>query len=67
MTPVRRSVGEVFQKAHLQDDAEDTLQVPHTYTGAPLKLFVTNLTRRMTIPGNSGSGEYTDSVEGWVL
>ena len=53
--------------AHLQDDAGDTLQVPHPYTGAPLKLFVTNLTRNMTIPVNSGSGEYTDSIEGWVL
>ena len=53
--------------AHLQDDAGDTLQVPHPYTGAPLKLFVTNLTRKMTIPGNSRSGEYTDSIEGWVL
>ncbi|MDT8900280.1 hypothetical protein [Anaeroselena agilis] len=53
--------------AHLQDDAGDTLQVPHPYTVAPLKLFVTNLTRRMAIPGGSGSGEYTDSIEGWVL
>ena len=53
--------------AHLQDDAGDTLQVPHPYTGAPIKLFVTNLTRTMTIPGSSGSGEYKDSIEGWVL
>ena len=53
--------------AHLQEDAGDTLQVPHPYTGAPIKLFVTNLTRTMTIPGSSGSGEYKDSIEGWVL
>ncbi|WP_018704665.1 hypothetical protein [Anaeromusa acidaminophila] len=52
---------------HLQDDAGDTLQIPHPYTGALLTLFVTNLTRRMTIPSGSGSGEYTDSLEGWVL
>ena len=53
--------------AHLQDDAGDTLQLPHPYTGAPIKLFVTNLTRTMTIPGSGGSGEYTDGIEGWVL
>ena len=53
--------------AHLQDDAGDTLQVPHPYTSAPIKLFVTNLTRTMSIPGGGGSGEYTDSIEGWVL
>ena len=53
--------------AHLQDDAGDTLQVPHPYTGAPIKLFVTNLTRTMNLPGSGGSGEYTDSIEGWVL
>lgn len=53
--------------AHLKDDAGDTLQVPHPYTGAPLKLFVTNLTRTMTIPSGSGNGQYTDSIEGWVL
>lgn len=52
---------------HLQDDAGDTLQIPHPYTGALLTLFVTNLTRRMTLPSGSGSGEYTDSLEGWVL
>ena len=53
--------------AHLQDDAGDTLQLPHPYTGAPLKLFVTNLTRTMTIPAGGGSGAYTDNIEGWVL
>ena len=53
--------------AHLQDDAGDTLQLPHPYTGAPIKLLVTNLTRTMNLPGSGGSGEYTDSIEGWVL
>ncbi len=53
--------------AHLQDDAGDTLQVPHPYTGAPLKIFVTNLTRRMVIPAGNDGGEYTDTIEGWVL
>ena len=53
--------------AHLQDDAGDTLQLPHPYTGAPLKLFVTNLTRTMTISAGGGSGAYTDNIEGWVL
>lgn len=54
--------------AHLQDDAGDTITMPHPYTGQTQKTFITNLTRKMTIPppGTTG-GEWTDALEGWVI
>lgn len=57
-----------FQKvAHLQDDAGDTIVLPHPYTQADLKMIITNLTRTMYLPGSNGLGTITDSIEGWLL
>lgn len=67
ITQAQRKRVKFSKTAHLQDDAGDTLQIPHPYTNAPLTVFVTNLTRTMTIPVGSGSGDYTDQIEGWVL
>jgi hypothetical protein len=54
--------------AHLQDEDGDTLQIPHWYTGRPMKVFVTDLTRRMKIPASEDDeGYFLDEIEGWRL
>ena len=52
--------------AHLQDDAGDTIQHPHPFSGFAMKIFITDLERVMVIP-DEGNGEFTDKIEGWVL
>jgi hypothetical protein len=53
--------------AHLQDDVGDTITLPHPFTGHTIKLFITNLTRTMTIPSSDSDGEFKDEIEGWVI
>jgi hypothetical protein len=54
--------------AHLQDEEGDTITFPHPYTGATIKIFVTDLTRTYTKPApGSESGGIFDQIEGWVL
>ena len=55
--------------AHLQDEIGDTIQIPHPYSGAAMKIFTTNLKRSMTIPekpGEENENSWTDEIEGWV-
>lgn len=58
----QRARVKLSKPAHLQDDAGDTITIPHVYTGQTQKIFITNLTRTM-IEGR----EFTDDVEGWVI
>jgi hypothetical protein len=54
--------------AHLQDEEGDTLQILHPHTGLPLKIFVTDITRKMMIPDlEGGEGYFLDEIEGWRL
>jgi hypothetical protein len=58
-----------FSKAaDLRDEEGDTIQVPHPHTGLPLKVFVTDLTRRFRCasPGDE-DGYFLDEIEGWRL
>ena len=52
--------------AHLQDEEGDTIQVNHPHSDLPLKIFITNLTRRLQIPSsaNSEDGHFLDDLEG---
>lgn len=53
---------------HLQDEEGDTIQVPHPYTNIPLKMFVTDLTRKFRYPApGEDDGYFLDEIEGWVL
>jgi hypothetical protein len=56
--------------ADFRDEVGDTIQINHPYTGAAMKVFITDLKRTMVIssPSDSGSNEVpTDSIQGWVL
>lgn len=46
--------------AHLQDEIGDMIQINHPYTGLPVQIFVTALTRTW----QKGKG-VTDKIEGW--
>lgn len=53
---------------HLQDEEGDIIQIPHPFTGTTLKIYVTNLTRKIKIPEEpAGEGYCIDEVEGWKL
>jgi hypothetical protein len=56
-----------FEKvADLREEDGDTIQIPHPYSGAATKVFITEITRKMMIPGEAGSeGHFTDSISGW--
>ena len=58
-----------FEKiTHLQDEEGDTIQIVHPYTGADVKVFVTNIKRRFPVVDAKGSEEgFIDEIEGWVL
>lgn len=65
---LQRSRVNFSKTAHLQDEDGDPLQVPHPYTSRPLKIFVTDLTRRMRVPVSSNDeGYFKDEFEGWRL
>jgi hypothetical protein len=52
--------------AHLQEEEGDTIQVLHPYTGTAVKVFLTEITRKMKIPESPGAdGYFEDSVQGW--
>ena len=57
--------------AHLQDEEGDTIQIPHPYTGAVMRVFLTDVTRKFKVPSDSGagsgSGYFVDELEGWRL
>lgn len=54
--------------AHLQDEVGDMIQIPHPYTGEAMKIFITELTRKMKIPEEEGAdGYFLDEIEGWVI
>jgi hypothetical protein len=53
--------------ADLRDEVGDTIQVNHPHTQAPMKIFITDLKRRMVIPSAGQPGEFTDTISGWVL
>lgn len=54
--------------ADLRDEEGDTIVVPHPHTELPLKIFVTDLTRRFRCvsPGDE-DGYFLDEIEGWRL
>jgi hypothetical protein len=52
--------------AYLQDEEGDTLQLPHPYSGSAVKVFVTEITRKMKIPeASGGEGYFEDEIQGW--
>ena len=54
--------------ADFRDEVGDTIQVNHPYTGAAMKVFITDLKRTVVIPSGPDSNEVpTDSIQGWVL
>lgn len=54
--------------SHLQDEEGDTIQIPHPYTGDTLKIFITDLARRIKKPTSGDRDGYMlDDIEGWVL
>lgn len=54
--------------AHLQDEEGDTIQIVHPFSGQILKLFITDLERKMMIPSSpQGEGYFVDDIEGWVI
>ena len=55
--------------AHLQDEEGDTLQILHPYTQQPVKIFVTDLTRKFQKPSSpdSNDGYFLDDIEGWKI
>jgi hypothetical protein len=63
MTKGQRNRVKVKKIAHLQDEIGDTLTVTHPYSLNPVKVFVTNLTRKYS-PGSGGY--FIDEIEGWV-
>jgi hypothetical protein len=65
---LQRSRVTFTKTAHLQDEDGDTLQIPHWYTGRPMKVFVTDLTRKYKIPLlEDEDGYFLDEIEGWRL
>jgi len=48
--------------SHLQDEEGDTIQIPHLYTGFPVKLFISDLKRKWKLGEN---GYCIDEIEGW--
>jgi len=50
--------------SHLQDEEGDTIQIPHPYTGFPVKLFISDLKRKWKLGEN---GYCLDEIEGWRL
>lgn len=57
----------ISKVAHLQDEEGDMIQIPHPYSGQPIKFFITNLTRRMKIAESANSdGYFIDEMEGWL-
>ena len=54
-----------FRKvAHLQDEEGDTIQIPHPYTGEPVRVFITDLTRKWNIGRH---GYVIDEIEGAIV
>jgi hypothetical protein len=53
---------------HLQDEEGDTIRIVHPYSGGTVTVFITDLVRKMMIPGSPDSeGYWIDEIEGWVL
>ena len=52
--------------ANLNDEDGDTIEIFHPHTGLPIKIFITQLKRRMVIAGVS-DGHFFDDIEGWVV
>ena len=50
--------------AHLQDEEGDTIQINHIMTNLPLKIFITDLNRKLK---KGDDGYFIDDIEGWVL
>ncbi len=55
--------------SHLQDEVGDIIRFPHPYSGASLKIFLTDLVRTYTMPEDEfdEDGGMTDQVTGWRL
>lgn len=55
--------------SHLQDEEGDTIRFIHPVSGQNMDVFVTDITRKYTIPESGASEEAScvDAIEGWVL
>ena len=68
ITQLQRKRVKFSKITHLQDEDGDTIQFPHPYTNIAMKVFITDLTRRMKISDSpNGEGYWIDDIEGWVL
>ncbi len=59
----------MFEKvAHLQDEEGDTISIPHPFTGIPMTIFATDITRQFKVPSTTGEyddGGFIDIITGW--
>lgn len=54
--------------ADLRDEQGDVIEIDHPYSGFPMKVFITNLTRKLRVGSPGGNdGSFYDHIEGWVL
>ena len=68
ITRLQRSRVTVSKIGHLQDEEGDTISVIHPISQSAIKIYITNLTRRVRIPSKSDTaGGMFDTVEGWQL
>lgn len=63
----QRKRGSFSKIMHLQDEEGDTIQVPHPYTGVTMTMFITDIVRKVVLPGESQEGICTDDVTGWII
>jgi hypothetical protein len=66
---LQRNLVRFTKTADLRDEEGDTLQLPHPQAGLPMRIFVTDITRKFKKPiaGTGSDGYFLDDIEGWVL
>jgi len=68
ITRLQRSRVTINKIGHLQDEEGDTISVLHPISQANVKLYITNITRRIRIPSKSdAAGGMFDTIEGWQI
>jgi hypothetical protein len=55
--------------SHLQDEEGDTITIVHPASGQTMDVFITDLTRKYSVPEGPGNDEASciDEIEGWCL
>lgn len=64
----QRSRVKMTKITHLQDEPGDIVQINHPYNKLDQRIFITDLKRRILIPGiGAAQGHILDDIEGWKL